>query len=535
MGVFAKTVSAAALAASMAASHAEGGPFGRRAMLLHYTYTADGHVERTRELAAVAGAHGYNTVVFSSSTGLGMSHVWDDRRRERFLEAKRACEAAGLEPAVGMWSIGYAKESFFQIDPNLVAASPVFDTHYIVSNGVGVLRRKRTERLLDAPGRIHSPRRETDAGDFHVRVAPARSYCLRLRMSAEPGSCGHWPVSAAIRRPLARTDYLEHRVFKVKADGTVQEFLVHFPSLAERELDILVRGYNRTFPGSVTLVSAELFQTEPRLIVRRHGTPVTVRSAATGEVYVEGRDYARVPRATGVWPGPWNRPAQLPLKILKGGAVREGDELVLDCYCSFPNWGKWASACMAAPEMDEILEKSAAETVRLANPKMWILSFDEVRAGGGCRDCLATGDMAHIYAAFVKKAMAAVRRLRPDAEIYLWNDMVDPYAMQDDGKNAGMYSSMKGVWDLLPRDLGIAYWTYSWRGDGVKFFAERGHPQIMCGYYDEKVLKKSLEWMDLAARTPLCRGVMYCTWCDNWDLLGEFGDRMLEKMKQEER
>ena len=91
---------------------------------------------------------------------------------------------------------------------------------------------------------------------------------------------------------------------------------------------------------------------------------------------------------------------------------------------------------------------------------------------------------------------------------------------------------MKGVWDLLPRDLGIGYWTYRWREEGTRFFAERGHPLMLCGYYDEKVLKRSLDWMDLAVRTPNCRGVMYCTWGNHWDLLGEFGDKMLEMDKK---
>lgn len=522
----------AVLLVSAAVAAGADGPFARRAVQILFPYTSDEHVELTKKIAKTAGAHGYNTVVFASTVGLGMSHVWDAARRERFLEAMRACEAAGLEPCVGMWSIGYAKESFFPIDPNLAAAAPVFDTHYVVSNGVAVLLPKRAVSLLEAPGEIHSPRRESDVGEFHVDVVPARSYCLRLKLSATPCKYENWPVAVGVRRVGAKTDYLEHHVCKVKPDGAEHEFNVYFSSLDERRLDIRVAGYNRTFPGHATLASAELFQTEPRLIVRRHGTPVTVRSAATGKVYVEGRDYAPIPRARGTWPGPWHKPAQLPLKILKGGAIAEGEELVLDCYCSFPTWGKWCSACMGAVEMDEILEKSAAETMRLVNPKVWFLSFDEVRTGGGCRDCLAIGDMAHVYAAFIRKAMATVRRLRPDAEFYVWNDLVDPYALQGDGKNAGMYSSMKGVWDLLPRDLGIGYWTYRWREEGTRFFAERGHPLLLCGYYDEKVLKRSLDWMDLAVRTPNCRGVMYCTWGNHWDLLGAFGDKMLEMDKK---
>ena len=166
----------ASLLLSAAAACGADGAFARRAVLIHYPYTSDDHVERTKKIAETAGAHGYNTAVFASSVGLGMSHMWSAERRERFLAAKLACEAAGLETCAGMWSIGYAKESFFPIDPNLVAAAPVFDTHYIVSNGVGVLRRKRTVSLLDAPGEIHSPRRETDVGKFHVKVVPSCSY-----------------------------------------------------------------------------------------------------------------------------------------------------------------------------------------------------------------------------------------------------------------------------------------------------------------------------------------------------------------------
>ena len=170
----------AVLLASAAAASGADGPFARRAVQILFPYTSNEHVELTKKIAKTAGAHGYNTVVFASTVGLGMSHVWDAARRERFLEAKRACEAAGLEPCVGMWSIGYAKESFFPIDPNLAAAAPVFDTHYVVSNGVAVLRPKRAVGLLETPGEIHSPRMESDVGEFHVDVVPARSYCLRL-------------------------------------------------------------------------------------------------------------------------------------------------------------------------------------------------------------------------------------------------------------------------------------------------------------------------------------------------------------------
>jgi hypothetical protein len=137
--------------------------------------------------------------------------------------------------------------------------------------------------------------------------------------------------------------------------------------------------------------------------------------------------------------------------------------------------------------------------------------------------------MAHIFASFVKKSMKIVRRHSPQAEFMVWNDMVDPFYQPDNGENAGLYSTMKGVWDLLPKDIGIGYWTYGTRKEGMKFFSERGHKLLACGYYDEKVLKRSIDWADIALETPGTVGIAYCTWGNNWKLLGEFGDMVREK------
>jgi len=520
----------AAMFAVVSASAAPDGGFARRWFLVFGIdfKKDDAQAAKLMDIMRTAKEHGYNGMIFSSWCGFEALHTpyWSQEDRERLMKVKRLADELGLEIGVSTWSFGYARQGFFNVDPNLSAAAPVFDTRYVVKGGKCVHLPRPERSLLAAPAPLHSPRRDEDVADMRVDVSPRRSYALSVTAKAS-GKTADWPISVHVRRPGAEKDFLEARVFKVKTDGSEQKFEVLFASLAETNLTIDCRGYNRVFGGHAEVTSITLSETEPRLAIRRSGTPIRVRRVKDGRKFVEGVDYAPIPKAKGTWPGPWVKP-KFAVTPLAGGAMAEGDEISVDCFCSFPTWGRWTSACMASPEMFEVMDASAAEIARVLNPKVWSLGFDEVRTGGGCVDCRKIGDMAHIYAACVKKAMAIVRKYRPDAEIFLPNDMVDPFYMMDDGKYAGLYSSMKGVWDLLPRDLGIDCWTYSTREKCPQYFAERGHPIWIAAYYDEKELKRSVEWRDIARKVPGVVGMTYCTYGNNWILLGPFGDMIRE-------
>jgi hypothetical protein len=181
----------------------------------------------------------------------------------------------------------------------------VFDTRYRVAGGRCVHEPAPARELLAAPGRVHSPRRDGDVADRLVPLRPHRSYRLTLRARAPEIRHARWPVGLSVRRADETKDYLETRVYHLPTDGRERTFTLHFASLAETEVRVLCRGYNRTFPGCAEILSLKLEEAEPLLAVRRHGTPVTVRNARTGRIYEEGRDYAPIPRAKTVWPGPW--------------------------------------------------------------------------------------------------------------------------------------------------------------------------------------------------------------------------------------
>lgn len=522
---------APALAAD-AAGVANPSALDRRWVYLHlYRPMADEALfSKATNIVATAAAHNYTGIMFSSAFGLSSYHVWNEKRKDLFGRLVAFVDSFGLEKGVAMWLPGYPKESFFPIDPNLSAANPVFGTRYRVENGKCVHVPPRPRQLVGKPATIHSPLMAGDLGTLKVKVRPRKSYRLTIRARCGEGVAAY-PLVIQVRRPGDGTNFIQHRPFTVKRETGELVFKTDFPSMGLEEVDIICRGYNRNFKGYAEVVSIELEERAPVIAVRRHGTPVTVRNAKTGMRYVEGRDYAQIPKAKDAWPGDWIPVwKRFTVRPLPEGRMKDGDEILVDCYCPFPVYGKWQSACMGAVEMDAILDASAAAVENAVKPNVWLLALDEVRSGGGCEDCLAIGDMAHVYAAFAKKCMATVRRHAKNPEFYVWNDMVDPYCLSnasDKGEYVALYSKMQGVWDLLPRDLGIACWRVDSRDKALPFFSQRGHPIMVGAYYDAKNLDSSVRWAKAALGTTGVKGgIMYCTWCDKWDLLGAFGDKM---------
>ena len=362
---------------------------------------------KATNIVATAASHGFTGVMFASSLGLTSLHRWPDARKDALSKLVAFVDSLGLEKGVAMWSAGYPKESFFQIDQNLSAANPVFDTRYRVENGRCIYVQPPALRLVESPATIHSPRQNGDFAVLAVQVKPRKSYRLTVKAKSS-ADVRSYPLVVEVRRPGDGTNFIEHHPFSVKG-GEEQTVITDFPSMDLDEIEIICCGHHQNHAGSAQVVSMELSERPPVVAIRRHGTPIVVRDAKTRVQYEEGRDFAPVPRASDAWPGDWIPPERrFVVRPLSGGRIKDGDEILVDCYCPFPVWGKWQGACLGAVEMDALIEESAAAVAEVVKPRVWLLSMDEVRTGGGCEDCRAIGDMAHVYAAFVKKG--AVRR-----------------------------------------------------------------------------------------------------------------------------
>ena len=114
--------------------------------------------------------------------------------------------------------------------------------------------------------------------------------------------------------------------------------------------------------------------------------------------------------------------------------------------------------------------------------------------------------------------------------IYVWSDMFDPY---HNAKKAGRYYLVKGdgpwygSWQGLDKDVTIVNWN-SDPGERVaspKHFAERGHRQILAGYYDGPVAAIN-GWLKDSRPFPGVCGVMYTTWQNQYRDLEAFGRQL---------
>ena len=73
----------------------------------------------------------------------------------------------------------------------------------------------------------------------------------------------------------------------------------------------------------------------------------------------------------------------------------------------------------------------------------------------------------------------------------------------------------------------IVNWNSGEAAKSLKFFSDRGHKQLIAGYYDQP-LKMTRQWLEKAPPVPGVIGVMYTTWKNNFTELEHFATMLDE-------
>jgi hypothetical protein len=261
-------------------------------------------------------------------------------------------------------------------------------------------------------------------------------------------------------------------------------------------------------------------------VLRRPGTPLSVRDEGSGTVYEEGRDFVPVsdPKLTFRFdhPGP-------AIRLLPGSRIRDGQTLRVSYYHGMAIHDGQVTICMSEPKVYDIWQKQAELIQQHLAPKRWLLSMDEIRAGGSCQACKARKmSMAQILGDCLTRQFEMIRRVNPQAEVFVWSDMLDPNHNAH-GNYYLVEGDYTGSWKHVPKDLRIVCWYYEKRNESLAHFSGLGFQTLAGAYYDGDTLENPKGWLEALHRTPGALGIMYTTWQKKYELLGTFGDQVSQR------
>jgi hypothetical protein len=470
----------------------------------------------------------------------------------RLLAVNRSCEENDLELIPSVFSVGRG-DGVLAHDRNLAEGLPVEDAPFMVQGGEACLAATRSGQfrnggfeefngntlkgydLLDQPGEVsfadtavrHSGRASLRLENFTaaphgqgtvmqtIQVKPHRCYRVALWVKTE----GLQPMGALRVKVLAGGRDLAPREFHVPPSSDWRKLTMLFNSLGFDKVSVYAGVWGGK-AGKVWLDDWSVEEVGPINVLRRPGTPVTVRREDGAVVYTEGRDYAPLqdPHLD-----PWHDDGEaLPLKLLPGSRIREGEHLRVSWYHSMLINDSQVTVCMAEPELYEIFDHEARMLVENLHPRSVFLNMDEIRMGGTCRACRGH-KMGELLGECITKQVEILRNYAPSLEVYVWSGMLDPN--RDAHANYCLVDGdFTGAWEHVPRNLIMVVQGGAQLEASLRFFAGRGSRTLVACYADGDYLRQVENWVSLAAQTPKLRGFMYVPRQQNYSLLPGFAD-----------
>ena len=350
-----------------------------------------------------------------------------------------------------------------------------------------------------------------------VKVQPHRCYRLSCWVKTErlePEGSFRIQVLTSDGRNLAPWQP------RVSSTANWQKVVMGFNSLDYDKVRVYVGAWGGR-SGKFWVDDFEIEEVGLLNVLRRSGTPVTVKGEETGIVYEEGKDFAPIkdPKLN------FKFDHDFPLiEILLGSGIKNGERLRVSYYHGMGVNRGQVSICMSEPKLYEIWREQAKLIHKYLAPSKYLLSMDELRAGGSCAACKNRNmTMAQILGDCITKQAQMIRDVNQEAEIFIWSDMLDPNHNAHDNYYL-VDGDFTGSWKYIPKDLVIVCWYYNKRNESLKFFSSLGFRTLAGAYYDGDTLDNPKGWLEVLERTPKACGIMYTTWRNKYELLAPFGD-----------
>ena len=506
------------------------------------------NVARTLALFPRAQAAGYNGVVISEG-GIYNLDTAEETYRQNLLTLQREARRHGLELIPAVMPIGYSG-GILSVDPNLVEGIPVKDAVFVVHDGQAALRPPPEAALPggsfeevdgdtfagwdwqdNAGESIYADHRVVHGGNTSVRlegipeadpehghcrfnrtimVSPFRQYRLSVWIKTQDFEAPE-TAKMTVLAPTEEERSISFAEFEIEPTQDWTKYSFVFNSLNWEK----VRLYFGTWEGKEGRIwwdDMVLEEVGLLNVLRRDGCPVSVHGA-DGTVYTEGVDYQPIrdpqlsPYRTDHTPPP--------IVLTEASRISDGAELLVSYYHAIVI-GKWqVTCCLSDPKVYDILRHQVQQVEDVLHPSAFFMQHDEIRVGNRDKACqdrhLAPGEL---LADNARKSVQIIHDINPDAKIWVWSDMFDPNHNAVDNYYL-VNGTWAGSWEGLDPDVGIVNWANHLKGKNLKWFADRGHEQVLAGYYDndEWVIG---EWLEAGKGLRGITGAMYTTWTDDY-------------------
>jgi len=339
-----------------------------------------------------------------------------------------------------------------------------------------------------------------------INLAPYRQYRISFWVKTEKLS----PADAEVKVLTPDAQYsISFQTFHVESAQDWKHYDLVFNSL-EHQHGLLYLGSWSGNAGKLWWDDLRIEEIGLVNVLRRPGCPVTVRGE-DGAAYEEGRDFERV-----VDPllQPWQAYHEPPpIRLTPSSRIPDGARLRVSYYHPLIVYEDRLTGCLSEPNIFADWEAEVKQADQLLHPAAFLMSHDELRVMNQCALCQSKRlTPGQLLAWNIRAAAAIIRKIRPDAEIWVWSDMFDPMHNAVDHYYA-VNGSLAGSWKGLDKDIGIVNWHGGLKGRNCPFFADLGLRQILAGYYDSDEDGSGIaEWLANTKDVSGIAGAMYTTW-----------------------
>jgi hypothetical protein len=551
------------------ASDSRGPVFRERWVYCSTNLLVDQNVDQVISLIERAAKSGYTGLMLADYKFQILDRMGETGYFRNAERVKAAAARAKLEIIPAVFSIGYSN-GILAHDPNLAEGILASAVPHRVRQGRLVLEPLPDARIRngdfeqaerdrfpgftfqDDPGRsthadsavVHSGKgscrieagRNKDGGGNvrvmeHVRVRSHACYRLSCWVKTKELSVpGSFHLLALGGKSPGRS--LTFQEGGVEPTQDWKPLDVVFNTLDQSEVNLYC-GIWGDGSGTVWIDDLRLDELSLVNVLRRKGCPLAVTSADGKTSYVEGRDFEPVADAKlGQVPyaGEFEYEHDGPqVRLTSRSRIKEGQRLLVSWYHPILTHGSQIMCCLSDPKVETILRDQARRVTTLFHPRTFFMSHDEIRMANWCRACLDRKlTPGKLLAENVRQCAAILKQVNPRARLVVWSDMFDPNHNAVDQYYL-VNGSLKGSWDGLAREVVIANWNSGKARESLRWFAARGHRQIIAGYYDADDLSELQRWKTAAAGVEGVFGFMYTTWQAKFGLLERYGEELRKR------